>query len=103
MRLTPDSSYPVILLPEPVVVVQEFSTDRVTVLRVIEELIEPKVTVEFMVEGESIPRSCVVLEGDNYFGEGNSRILFYTDKSKSGIEHRVFVNDKIHSKYFNKK
>jgi hypothetical protein len=44
-----------------------------------------------------------IIEGDNYFGEGNSRILFYTDKSKSGIEHRVFVNDKIHSKYFNKK
>jgi hypothetical protein len=75
MRLTPDSSYPVILLPEPVVVVQEFSTDRVTVLRVIEELIEPKVTVEFMVEGESIPRSCVVLEGENYFADWDDQTI----------------------------
>lgn len=69
MRLTPDSSYPVIVLPEPVVVVQEVSTDRVTVLRVIEELIEPKVIVEFMVEGESLARTCVVLEGVNYFSD----------------------------------
>ena len=44
-----------------------------------------------------------IIDGDDYFGKGNSRILFNTDKSKPGIEHRVFVNDKINSKYFNKK
>lgn len=44
-----------------------------------------------------------IIDGDDYFGKGNSRISFNTDKSKPGIEHRVFVNDKINSKYFNKK
>jgi hypothetical protein len=44
-----------------------------------------------------------IVDGDDYFGKGNSRISFNTDKSKPGSEHRVFVNDKINSKYFNKK
>ena len=44
-----------------------------------------------------------IIDGDDYFGKGNSRILFNTDRDKSGIEHRIFINDKINSKYFNKK
>jgi hypothetical protein len=44
-----------------------------------------------------------IIDGDDYFGKGNSRISFNTEENKSGIEHRVFVNDKINSKYFNKK
>lgn len=43
-----------------------------------------------------------IIEGDNNFGIGNSRISFNTDKNKLGFDHRVFINDKINHKYFNK-
>ena len=41
-----------------------------------------------------------IVDGDDTFGKANCRIAFSTDKSKKGIDNRIFVNDKINHKYF---
>ena len=69
MLLSAESTYPIIQLPESVVVVQEVSVDTVTVVRVIEELNEPKVYAEYLVANDPYPKTCVVLDGSNYFPE----------------------------------
>lgn len=67
MLLSAESTYPLITLPEPVVVVPQVTTDTILVVRVIEDMTERRVSVDFLVGDNPYPKTCVVIEGDGYF------------------------------------